>query len=61
MVGIPIAVINRYFNLSAVLKFAQNSLRLKMNQNKPKRSIVTHNQQQFTAKFSLPCLQSGRF
>ena len=33
-----------------------------MNQNEPKRSNATHNQQQrFTINFSLPCRQPGRF
>ena len=34
---------------------------LKMNQNEPKRSNATHNQQQFTNNFSLPCPQIGGF
>ena len=43
MVLIFMAIKNRYLNLSAVLKLA--TTQLKMNQNEPKRSNATHNQQ----------------
>ena len=53
-----IAEKNRYLNLSTVL----SSQRLKMNQNKSKRSNATRNQQQrLVTSFSLPCPQPGRF
>ena len=60
MVLIFMAIKNRYLNLSAVLKLA--TTQLKMNQNEPKRSNATHNQQhRLTTNFSLPCPQPGRF